>query len=174
MRPGVCDLIGQPISETPVKPHLEPVVAGISRGLSHRNRTQSWDSAICRNHRYSIQAQTSSGGDLESSVVGKRHIAPNCSPTPAWLIRRNVIPVNVSTPDVQTMIADVRGFQNGILQNLARHRQVPLITLRWSKVYVDGSETCSITYARNLGRKERPNGVHRPAGWASRQSVGGA
>src|ERR1700682_5254514 len=115
MRPSVSGLKGQPFREAAVEPKLHPVVAGIPGGLSHCNRTQGGYSTISRNHRIGIQSQTVSAGNLKASVVLKSWIAPNCGATLTWHIRGNVIPIYMSPPDMQPVVADVRGLQDGVL-----------------------------------------------------------
>src|SRR5262249_29781273 len=80
-----------------------------------------------------------------------------------WLIWRDVIPIHISAPDMQTVIADIRGFQNRVLPDLARHSQVPLIALRWTEININSGKARSVANALHLVLQIWTNRVHGAA-----------
>src|SRR5262249_39981912 len=124
MAPGVSRLESQPVREAAVEPKLKRVVTRIPGGLGHINGAkalvyaggvdQVLDTVRIESHRLS---------DLESG-------AP-----------RHIVVGHAATPDVNAMVPDVRGFDHGVLQDLAGDREVPLPAIGRTEVWIGSRET---------------------------------
>src|SRR5689334_2609055 len=101
-----------------------------------------------------------------SNLKSRRIVTAVTGRTSTRRIRRYVVRVDVTSPDVQAVVANIRSFQNGVLEQLVRNRQVPLVTLRRPEVWIDCVEAGAWIDSDDVGPESRIDRVETAAGRA--------
>src|SRR5687767_1727948 len=98
------------------------MIGRIARRLVHHDWADASQAAISRDQRSRVLTVSS------------------CQRNRATRARNNLIEIHAAPPQVQTVVADVGGFNHSVAKQLARERSVPLVALGRAEVFAYGLE----------------------------------
>src|SRR5436853_7443287 len=113
MAPGVSRLERQPVGEATVHPDLQCMIMRVTRRLAARYRPKPRVNAV---RRLEVCLTRIDRPNEQGILQAERGV--------------NVIVRHTTPPDMQAVVAYVRGFHHRILDDFARDGQVPLPALR--------------------------------------------
>src|SRR5262249_16524570 len=126
MAPRVRSLESQPVREATIYPGLECMVMGIACGIVDRDRTKAGKNAI---GGLKVGQEVWIGGRYAGGLRDCQSSAGNY-----------VVEKDPAAPDVQAVVADVRGLQHRVLHQLTRESDIPLVALRRLEIRVGSVE----------------------------------